>query len=358
MNRPAIQGLQLRLRWLLLATIVVAATFTAWLTQPQPQAQATQITTCSTAAQSITFTCWQNRYSAMVASQGAEAAMADFKASAGKVSYVNSNCHQIAHVIGRAAAKRYGSLTKTYKHGDNYCWSGYYHGAIETIAQEIGPQKILSQVNNVCTPLRKAKEYGFDHFNCVHGMGHGLLAVQDDNLFTALKSCDLFNGDWQQSSCYGGVFMENVMDAIHHPVTGSPYLKTDDPLYPCDAVNQKYEEQCYLMQTSHMLSIEGNDFSKVFALCATVAAPFDATCYQSLGRDASGQSGSTQAMTIEHCQLGPTVKARRNCYTGAVKDFMSFYHSDKQAYAMCAAIPEPDFAASCHSDGEVYYKIF
>ncbi len=108
----------------------------------------------------------------------------------------------MGHVIGRAAAKKYPTLTETYKHGDNFCWSGYYHGAIETVAQRIGPDKILAQINTVCAEFLKARPYSFDHYNCVHGMGHGLMAVQNDQLFTALKSCDSFEGDWQQQSCY------------------------------------------------------------------------------------------------------------------------------------------------------------
>lgn len=338
--------------------VVLVAGVTAWAILKHEQKASTAAIVSCTGTRDSQFSCWQSRYKAMVAAQGPEAAMADFKAAASKNTYVNSNCHQIAHVIGRAGAQRYTTLTETYKHGDNFCWSGYYHGAIETIVQKIGAQKILSEVNSVCAELRSEKEFGFDHFNCVHGMGHGLMAVQDDQLFTALKSCDLFEGEWQQQSCYGGVFMENVMDSINDPASKSAYLKSDDPLYPCNAVDDRYKEQCYLMQTSHMLSLAGNDYGKVFALCASVAAPFDATCYQSLGRDASGQSASNQATTIERCQLGPSEDARRNCYTGAVKDFMSYYHSDKEAYAMCAAIPEPALATDCRTQGEEYYKIF
>ena len=350
-----------RFWWFVPLLIIVSASIAAVTVlnppKPKPVAKTVPIPTCM-GTNETSFSCWQKRYQKVVTTQSPEAAMAALKADAHKVPYVNSNCHQMTHVIGRASAQIYVSVAATYKHGDNYCWSGYYHGAIETIAQKIGSDKILSQINSVCADLAKEKQYGFDHFNCVHGMGHGLMAIQDDQLFTALKSCDSFEGNWQQESCYGGVFMENVMDAIHHPLTGSPYLKTDDPIYPCNAVEDRYKEQCFLMQTSHMLSVEGGDYSKVFALCATVDAPYNDTCDQSLGRDASGNSSSNQATTIEHCELGATTEAKKNCFTGAVKDFMSYYHSDKQAYAMCAAIPEPELAASCHADGEAYYKIF
>lgn len=112
------------------------------------------------------------------------------------------------------------------------------------------------------------------------------------------------------------------------------------------------------MQTSHALLVEKEDFSKVFEVCSAVAPPFNLTCFQSLGRDASGQSSSDQTRTIDTCMLGASYEARDNCFIGAVKDFISYFHSDKQGLAMCAAIPDPNLAASCTSTGIEYYKSF
>jgi hypothetical protein len=55
---------------------------------------------------------------------------------------------------------------------------------------------------------------------------------------------------------------------------------------------------------------------------------------------------------------GVTDAARQNCFTGAVKDFMSYYHSDKQALAMCAAIPDGALAANCTAVGKAYYQTY
>ncbi len=341
--------------WILLPILVIGgATVIGW--QILRPAEKTAAVSCAE-TQSTNFSCWQQRYNVMVANQSTELAFVDFKKNYATIPYVKSNCHQIAHVIGRAAAKKYPTLKETYAHGDNFCWSGYYHGAIETVAQNLGSQKIISQINTVCADFLKSKAYGFDHYNCVHGMGHGLMAVQDDNLFKALSSCEDFSGDWQQQSCYSGVFMENVMNEIN-PGEHSNYLKADDPLYPCTAVADKYKQQCYFMQTSHALKVENYDFSKVFNLCAGLAQPYDTTCYQSLGRDVSGQSSSDRQVTVQHCMLGETVAARENCFTGAVKDFISYYHSDAQGLAMCRTIPEKQLAASCIAAGTEYYKTF
>jgi hypothetical protein len=344
--------------WVILPILlIVGSGAAAWIILHRPAPiQTVSETTCSDSLASD-FNCWQQHYQAIVDNDSTEAAFVDFKQNYNANPYVKSNCHQIAHVIGRESAKKFSSLKETYSHGDNFCWSGYYHGAIETIAEELGPKKILSQINQVCADYNKNEQFSFNHYNCVHGMGHGLMAVQDDNLFVALKSCDSFEGQWQQESCYSGVFMENVMNEIN-PGEHSDYLKADDLLYPCDAVGHQYQEQCYLMQTSHMLKQVNGEFSKVFQLCSTVEAPYDVVCYQSLGRDVSGNSSSDTASTLANCQLGPTRSAQENCFTGAVKDFISYYHSDKQGLAMCASIPDASLAASCHDQAVDYYKTF
>lgn len=293
----------------------------------------------------------------MIEEQSAEASFIDFKQAYKTNPYVKGNCHQIAHVIGRAAAKKYLTLADTYARGDNFCWSGYYHGAVETIANVIGPAKILSQVNTVCASFLEPTPYSFDHYNCVHGMGHGLMAVQDDELFTALKTCDKFDGDWQQQSCYGGVFMENIMNDTN-PGEHSNYLKADDPLYPCTAVEDRQKDPCYMMQTSHVLTVKQNDYSKVFEICAAVAAPFDAACFQSLGRDISGQSSSDQQATLTGCQLGPTDAAQEYCFAGAVRDFISYFYDDAPGLALCKAIANQTISTNCTTIAQEYYATF
>ncbi len=342
--------------WVVVPVLVLAgAGFAAWQIL-RPAAKSDKIVVC-TGADGASFPCWQEYYDNLVTQQSPAAAFVEFRKGYEANAFIKTNCHQVAHVIGRAAAKKYPTLAETYKHGDNFCWSGYYHGSIETVAAKLGPQKILEQINVVCADFLKDKPYGFDHYNCVHGMGHGLMAVQEDDLFKALVSCDDFEGSWQQNSCYSGVFMENVMNEIN-PGEHSNFLKADDPLYPCTAVDEKYKDQCYLMQTSHALRVENYDYGKVFGLCAGLSAPFDTTCYQSLGRDISGQSSSDPKKTLELCLLGATTPAQENCFTGAVKDFISYHHSDKQGLAMCASIPDATLATSCKNQANEYYKSF
>lgn len=302
------------------------------------------------------FKCWEKRYQTIIDKQSPKEAFADVRRAYATVPYVKTNCHQIAHTIGRAAADKYKDVVVAYGYGEDFCWSGYYHGVMERIVSNIGLANIDAQLSTICEPARTTKPYSFYHFNCVHGLGHGIMAIKQSELFESLKTCDKLEGLWQQESCYGGVYMENVMDEVNADHT-SKYLKKDDPLYPCTAVDTKYKKQCYLMQTSHALIVVNGNYDKVFDLCSTIDT-YDAICYQSLGRDISGNSSSDKTKTIELCQKGPSFTAKENCYIGAVKDFISYYHNDKEGLEMCNAIPNTALKITCTSTAQSYYGTF
>lgn len=300
------------------------------------------------------FFCYENYYSKLVKENGIATAFTDLKVRYEKNSYVRSQCHPITHVIGHMAVELYPVVSQAYTHGDSFCWSGFYHGVMEGIIGKVGRAKIASQLNNICTDIPGKENYSFDYYNCVHGLGHGLMVLTENELFDSLKLCDNVQGSWEQTSCYGGVFMENVIvDNKNH---FTKYLKPKDLLYPCNAVNEIYKSSCYLMQTSYMLKIV-NDFGKVFELCRKADIGFSEICFQSLGRDVSGRSLSNAETTKKNCELGSNYTERSNCIIGAVKDFISYYHSDQQGYALCKIIAA-DLKQICTDTAVSYYKSF
>lgn len=303
-----------------------------------------------------TTNCIKQRYQRLTLSKGPKAAFTTLKAEYNTNDTVHAYCHALAHVIGRTEADVSKNIDDAYAHGDNFCWSGYYHGVMESLVQRIGKQNITAKLPTICAELKKDKPYSFYHFNCVHGLGHGIMDVNKSELFTSLTTCDILQDTWEQESCYGGVFMENVMDEVNSGHI-TAYLKDDQPMYPCTAVDEKYKEQCYLMQTSHALRLANNDFATVFAECAGVDSNFVDVCYQSLGRDASGTTSSTVETTKANCMWGPTQDARANCVTGAVKDFISYYSSDKQATQLCNSL-DSSLQAGCQTTKTQYYATF
>ncbi len=342
--------------WIIPILLVLSAGAVSYLLlQPKPAAKAS-IVSCDGAAASE-FKCWEQRYQQIVNNDSPKAAFSDVRAVYEKSEYMRANCHQVSHVIGRAAAERYGDVVAAYNEGDNFCWSGYYHGVMETVVKKIGVENIVSQINSICDGARKQQEYSFYHYNCVHGLGHGLMAIKNNELFDALKVCDGLSGVWQQESCHGGVFMENVMSEIN-PDHKTTYFKADDLLYPCTAVEAKYKPQCYMMQTSHALRQINSNYGKMFELCKAADAGFLEICYQSLGRDISGNSISNPITTKQNCMLGDNENARANCFIGAVKDFISYHHSDQQGLALCNSLDDANLKKICINTAVEYYETF
>lgn len=302
------------------------------------------------------FQCYGKFYAEETYSSGAEAAFKDLESAYNSDDFVKAQCHQLAHIIGRTTYEKYGSLDKTYAQGNNFCWSGFYHGAIEQAATDLGAVRIRQEAPVICQSFANKEKYSFDHFNCVHGLGHGLMAVDDYNLPNALKDCDNLKDNWEQESCYGGVFMENVMVVSRGDGQGA-YFKADQPLYPCTFVDAKYKQQCYLMQTSYILQHNGYDFAKTFQECAKADAGFVNTCYTSAGRDASGSTNSDVARTVANCRLAQNDDGLYYCMLGADRDFVSYYHSDQQAIQLCEAFGG-NLTDPCKADVADYYKTF
>jgi hypothetical protein len=314
------------------------------------------IVDCSSNELKADFKCWEKRVQAITEQQSVEAAITDLKKAYDDNSFVKSQCHPLVHRIGRTAVERYVTVSEAFKHGDSFCWSGYYHGVLETVSANLGRNKLVEGVNEICKDLRQANEYSFSHYNCVHGLGHGVMGITNNELFDSLDICSKLNDDWERQSCYGGVFMENVMSEIN-PISPTKYLNKDDPMYPCTAVGPKYKSQCYLMQSSYALKVDNYDFNKVFARCSKVDKEYVGVCYQSVGRDASGSTSSNVEATNRNCSMGPDEYSQINCITGAAKDFISYYHDDVKARAFCASFSKATLNSTCESVVSDYLKI-
>lgn len=345
--------------WLYPLTLVLVTGVSTWLVMKENSAQLAaqqEIVDCRGERESE-FKCWQQRYDALVAQQSPKAALADAQQMFDTVAYVKGNCHQIAHLIGRASAKKFGDVIKAFNEGNEFCSSGYYHGTMEEIAQEIGSENIVGKINEICDATRKAHPYSLTHHNCTHGLGHGLMGVFDYELFEALDACEHLEDTWQQDSCYGGVFMENIMAAYNETVH-TDYLKDDDPQYPCNAVADKYKSGCYIIQTSQMLRLTGTNYKKVFGLCSEVKAPFDAICFQSLGRDISGFAQAETGPILERCMLGDTSDAKTNCFIGAVKDVIWYRNKLEAGLDLCNAITDNTLKSTCTQTASTYFASF
>ncbi|MEO8065813.1 MAG: hypothetical protein ABI643_03090 [Candidatus Doudnabacteria bacterium] len=308
---------------------------------------------------STEYLCLADFYKNLTGNYGASTAIADMKQRFKVNADVASNCHPLTHIVGRTAAESYKTTAEAFLLGDPFCWSGYYHGIMEGMVAKIGLQNLPNELNSICADIPGKESYNFNYYNCVHGLGHGIMAELSDEVFDSLKMCDSLTGNWEQQSCYGGVYMQNIIDSTNVADTNNvvKYLKPSDPLYPCTAVEDKYKGQCYLGQTSYVLQVNGYNFAKAFALCTTVAEPFRTICNQSMGRDAANQASHQADATKQICWLASDPNDRSNCVVGAVKEIISYYHSETQALDFCNILDDAN-KSTCTTTADAYYELF
>ena len=155
------------------------------------------------------------------------------------------------------------------------------------------------------------------------------------DLERALTGCESLRTTWEQTSCDGGVFMENFSSSYG---VKSRWLRDDDLLYPCTEVLEKHKLYCYLQVTDRLLSATGYDWQRTAKECARAEAAWRATCFQSFGRSASGTARDDTAQLVRLCSI-PQGGDRAECVYGAARDRVSNDAGPKRATAFCGLAP-------------------
>ena len=249
---------------------------------------------------------------------------------------VRSGCHQIAHTIGHAGYAHYhNNAAEALAHGTMTCWSGYYHGVVERAFAGVPRARVKAMARNLCSGAAVRKTY-FLAYQCVHGLGHGLMIYSLNDLPYSLAVCDQLQTQWDQTSCTGGVFMQNFLPG---PMQIAPtrWLSKRDLIYPCDAVKQRDKLYCYLMVTSRILPVVHYSFRRAAAWCRKAEAAWVATCFQSFGRDASGFSVQNPRRIVQLCRFAGSME--RECIYGGSRDLTSNDAGPRRATQMCLLAP-------------------
>jgi mono/diheme cytochrome c family protein len=255
---------------------------------------------------------------------------------------VHGDCHQISHWVGRAGLAHYKQdAAQALSHGAMTCNSGYYHGVLQAAFGGLPRGEVERKSRVLCnTPAVNVDDFLL--YQCVHGLGHGLMIYSAYDLPWSLKTCHSLRSDFDRVSCTGGVFMQNLDTTMGR----SKYLKASNPLYPCNIVVKQDKYYCYLMATSRILPMVSYDWVRAAAWCRRAEKAWVSICFQSFGRDASGTSQYRAAETIRLCNAAGKV-GEGDCIYGAARDFGNNYAGDSRSLAICAATPVK-YKARCY----------
>jgi mono/diheme cytochrome c family protein len=283
------------------------------------------------------YLCYKQAFGNISFYDGPQKALSELAQQMRKNQLVNAGCHLIAHEIGHAAYLRYhNNASVALAHGAMTCWSGYYHGVIERAFGGVPRGQVAATARRLCTGPA-VNTSSFLLYQCVHGLGHGLMIYSGDDLPYSLRICDHLQTRWDQTSCTGGVFMQNFLPGPMQLVQ-TTWVRAKDLLYPCDVVATRDKLYCYLMVTSRILPAVSYSWAKAASWCRRSEPGWVATCFQSLGRDASGNTRQNARQILTICRTARSME--RECIYGAARDITSNDANATRSTPFCANAPQ------------------
>jgi cytochrome c553 len=280
------------------------------------------------------FRCYEQAFANVAYRQGPKVALALVDRKIRSPGPIEADCHRIVHAIGAGALAHFdGDTGAAFAAGGVTCASGYYHGIIERSLLGRPPEAIGPLTQSLCAS-RNIRRTDFIHFQCVHGLGHGLMIYTGYGLPRSLDYCDELETEWERESCRGGVFMENSQSSYG---VRSKWLKDDDLIYPCNAVVQRAKYQCYLIQLARIGPALGFDWQRIVATCRESEPEFVVVCFQSVGREASGFTRHNSSDILDICRFGGDMEDE--CIYGAARDLTYNDAGPKRAKLFCNRAP-------------------
>jgi hypothetical protein len=269
--------------------------------------------------------------------------------------------HPLAHALGYAVRSTPLTATRLLSECDDRYQSGCYHGILQRYFDaRMGMPIVQSVLVAPCDGLRGTREQ-FRLFDCLHGTGHGLMMYHRYDVNASLRDCDRLAADWDQRSCYSGVFMEHNMGArmqafgdgafgMHrHSMPGPSVVlfKPNDLHYPCDSTPVRYRPECYELQADLILPAVKQDYQKAAQVCDAAGSPELAqVCYLGLGRNASGAAAFQYAGIKKRCDKSSAAGVPF-CYEGAVRHLAYAPSELPRGVAFCRSLPEGDVRVRC-----------
>lgn len=215
-------------------------------------------------------TCLEGELKSLVARKGSRATLATVQALREDRIVAADQCHSLLHAIGIEVVQQGVQPRDALAvEGGEICAAGYYHGVVEGSSFHLH-----LPIHEICSAedlLRTAA------VNCYHGLGHSLMAPNYD-LPKSLTQCEAFpDPSWRH--CASGVFMENSFPA--HGV--SNWNRPSDPVFPCNAVEVRWRQECYPYVSSRILIHFGGDMKAALAGCTSLGEPDARYCVEGLG---------------------------------------------------------------------------
>jgi hypothetical protein len=304
--------------------------------------------------------------------EGLQAAMDSLVRQGAVDSAVLRGGHQLAHALGRRSLASNGGDPSVIAQCRPEFGAGCFHGVVEAFLHASG-RIDMPVLERMCTSAGSRRGPGAV-YECIHGLGHGVVGVLGMDYNRALGYCDALSRPRFDTSCQEGVFMEAIDDAIadsaradhhshgkahaqgadvhaHHGQAGGGGLRIHvvggDPYSPCAAMSQAHADSCWIFQGFLILRQTKFEPAAALRLCDAAPERRAVRCYQSIGHQLTGLLQRDDAWTLRQCGTGrPEIAAE--CAAGATLALNAIDWSGVRSARFCSAAPV-GWKATCYA---------
>ena len=248
---------------------------------PQPYDLEKLFQRAKQACPSSGLACLEPQFQSITARHGPAAAIELFTLLRNRgIVAANVDGHHAVHHIGHETAIVFGPTGEALA----LCPDSYNYGCMHGFFQHALGMGVLSDRSAaaICDHLQKPFIALKTVQSCYHGFGHGVMVNSKYDLKQALGRCDKLESPVFQQDCWQGVFMENVDSAIDGEWQRRGFSR-ENPLAPCDTVDEKHQGQCFINQSAWMMKVFHNDIGAGAEVCLKAPARSVAPCLEGVG---------------------------------------------------------------------------
>lgn len=235
--------------------------------------------------------------------------------------------HDLAHFIGDELYKRQGAKGVILCYGDS--GFGCYHGFYARAVNEEG-RELINTTEQDCAS-RGVEDRQFH--GCVHGLGHGILAIEGyefDELLKALEECELLKLPFGKEGCRSGVFMEYNNRQFELYLGNEAVVRELDPnnpYEPCSELAEKYQYDCYYEQPNWWRGAVNHDFALMGKWCSGIESRRGReACFVGIGRTQPLSTQYNLEKMGENCSKMPTYEGMVLCIGEATRLLATLLH--------------------------------
>lgn len=251
-------------------------------------------------------------------------------------------CHEIGHHLGMWLNAYLGDPQIALDLAKQQCGGSIFHGVIQNYLQIQKFENVSLNdidIHEICQKFKDDRAF-INRWQCLHGLGHGLIDVYNYDTQSAVSRCEEFEPGLEQISCSKGVFMQNV---VRWTETETGDFDEDDLLYPCNITESKFVPSCYHYHITYMaLKSEGDKVTipEAFDLCDEISPEeMIKYCYYGMGRQMQSRTYLDWDRALYLCQQGDRKDFQPYCIEGMLMTLVNVNTDPSFGFSLCKGLP-------------------